>query len=53
MLLFADFSIDRHTIAAISLAGSICDVFGGLYLAYDLLGRNHGTITRSHASSYV
>ncbi len=29
--------IDRHVIAGISIAGSVCDVMGGLYLAYDLL----------------
>ncbi len=41
--------IDRHVIAGISIAGSVCDVMGGLYLAYDLLGANNGplrTLTR-------
>lgn len=42
-------SIDRHTIALISIAGSSLDVLGALYLAYDLLGGEHGplrTLTR-------
>jgi hypothetical protein len=34
--------IDRHVIAGISIAGTVCDVMGGLYLAYDLLGGNSG-----------
>jgi membrane-bound ClpP family serine protease len=34
--------IDRHVIAGISIAGTVCDVMGGLYLAYDLLGGNNG-----------
>src|SRR5690348_14972433 len=41
--------IDRHVIAGISVVGTICDVMGGLYLAYDLLGGNNGplcTLTR-------
>ncbi|MDQ2716043.1 MAG: hypothetical protein M3Z08_14140 [Chloroflexota bacterium] len=41
--------IDRHVIAGISIAGTVCDVMGGLYLAYDLLGGNNGplrTLTR-------
>ena len=41
--------IDRHTIAGISIFGTVCDVMGGLYLAYDLLGGNNGplrTLTR-------
>jgi len=42
-------TIDRHTIALISIIGSSLDVLGGLYLAYDLLGGEHGplrTLTR-------
>jgi hypothetical protein len=42
--------IDHHTVAAISIAGSALDFFGGMYLAYDLLGGKHGplrTLTRS------
>ncbi|PWU12061.1 MAG: hypothetical protein C5B51_01530 [Terriglobia bacterium] len=41
--------VDRHTIALISIAGSSLDVLGALYLAYDLLGGEHGplrTLTR-------
>jgi hypothetical protein len=30
--------IDHHVLAGISIAGIVCDVMGGLYLAYDLLG---------------
>src|SRR5437867_2238476 len=43
------FVIDRHVIAGISIVGTVCDVMGGLYLAYDLLGGNNGplrTLTR-------
>ncbi len=42
--------VDRHTIALISIAGSCLDVLGALYLAYDLLGGEHGplrTLTRA------
>ncbi len=42
--------IDRHTVALISIIGSSLDVLGGLYLAYDLLGGEHGplrTLTRA------
>jgi hypothetical protein len=41
--------IDKHTLALISIAGSSLDVLGALYLAYDLLGGEHGplrTLTR-------
>ena len=41
--------IDRHVLAAISIAGSSLDVIGALYLAYDLFGGQHGplrTLTR-------
>jgi hypothetical protein len=41
--------IDRHTLAIISIVGSSLDVIGSLYLAYDLLGGEHGplrTLTR-------
>src|SRR5579862_4237457 len=43
-------SVDRHTVALISIAGSCLDVLGALYLAYDLLGGEHGplrTLTRA------
>lgn len=36
--------MDHHVIAAISLAGIGLDVLGGLYLAYDLLGGQHGPL---------
>jgi hypothetical protein len=41
--------MDKHTLALISIAGSALDVLGALYLAYDLLGGEHGplrTLTR-------
>jgi hypothetical protein len=43
-------TVDKHTIALISIVGSSLDVFGALYLAYDLLGGEHGplrTLTRA------
>lgn len=42
-------TVDRQTLALISIAGSSLDVLGALYLAYDLLGGEHGplrTLTR-------
>jgi len=42
--------LDRHTLALISIVGSSLDVLGALYLAYDLLGGEHGplrTLTRA------
>ena len=36
--------MDHHTIAAVSLTGIFLDVLGGLYLAYDLLGGQHGPL---------
>ncbi len=42
-------TVDHHTIALISILGSSLDVLGALYLAYDLLGGEHGplrTLTR-------
>jgi hypothetical protein len=44
-----DLTVDKHTLALISIAGSSLDVLGALYLAYDLLGGEHGplrTVTR-------
>src|SRR5271169_3536510 len=41
--------IDRHMLALVSITGSSLDVLGALYLAYDLLGGEHGplrTLTR-------
>jgi hypothetical protein len=42
--------IDRHALAIVSIIGSALDVLGSLYLAYDLLGGEHGplrTLTRA------
>jgi hypothetical protein len=42
--------IDRHILALISIVGCSLDVLGALYLAYDLLGGEHGplrTLTRA------
>jgi hypothetical protein len=36
--------MDHHTVAEISIAGSCLDVLGSLYLAYDLLGAQHGPL---------
>ncbi len=36
--------IDKHTLALISITGSSLDVLGALYLAYDLLGGEHGPL---------
>ena len=43
-------NVDKHTLALISIVGSALDVLGALYLAYDLLGGEHGplrTLTRA------
>src|SRR5205823_5231696 len=45
----APMTIDKHTLALVSIIGSSLDVLGALYLAYDLLGGEHGplrTLTR-------
>jgi len=42
-------TIDRHTLAVVSIVGSSLGVLGAMYLAYDLLGGEHGplrTLTR-------
>jgi hypothetical protein len=36
--------VDHHVLAAISLTGTTLDLLGGLYLAYDLLGGQHGPL---------
>src|SRR5438105_1115012 len=36
--------MDHHWVAAVSLVGISLDVLGGLYLAYDLLGGQHGPL---------
>jgi hypothetical protein len=43
-------AIDRDTLALISIVGGAIDMLGALYLAYDLLGGEHGplrTLTRA------
>src|SRR5882724_4944210 len=42
--------MDKHALALISIIGTSLDVLGALYLAYDLLGGEHGplrTLTRA------
>src|SRR5437660_7226314 len=36
--------VDHHTVAIISITGTWLDVIGSLYLAYDLLGGQHGPL---------
>jgi hypothetical protein len=36
--------MDHHSIAAVSIAGTFLDLLGSLYLAYDLLGGQHGPL---------
>ncbi len=36
--------MDHHTVAAVSIAGTCLDLLGSLYLAYDLLGGQHGPL---------
>ncbi len=36
--------MDHHTVAAVSITGTCLDVLGSLYLAYDLLGGQHGPL---------
>ena len=36
--------MDHHTVAVVSIAGTCLDVLGSLYLAYDLLGGQHGPL---------
>jgi hypothetical protein len=36
--------MNHHTLAAISITGTCLDVLGSLYLAYDLLGGQHGPL---------
>ncbi len=45
--------MDHHTVASISIAGSCLDVLGSLYLAYDLLGGQHGPLRLLTQSSNV
>jgi CDP-diglyceride synthetase len=36
--------MDHHTLAAVSISGTVFDLLGTLYLAYDLLGGQHGPL---------
>src|SRR5260370_22993565 len=36
--------MDFHPVAAVSIPGTCLDVLGSLYLAYDLLGGQHGPL---------
>jgi hypothetical protein len=36
--------VDHHTVAAVAITGTCLDVLGSLYLAYDLLGGQHGPL---------
>jgi len=36
--------VDHHTVALVSITGTGLDVLGSLYLAYDLLGGQHGPL---------
>src|SRR5580698_9663281 len=36
--------MDRHILAIVSITGSSFDLLGALYLAYDLLGGDHGPL---------
>jgi hypothetical protein len=36
--------MDHHIVAAVSITGTCLDVLGSLYLAYDLLGGQHGPL---------
>lgn len=36
--------MDHHVVAAVSIVGTCLDVLGSLYLAYDLLGGQHGPL---------
>ena len=36
--------MDHHTVAIVSITGTCLDVLGSLYLAYDLLGGQHGPL---------
>jgi len=36
--------VDHHTVALVSITGTCFDVLGSLYLAYDLLGGQHGPL---------
>ena len=47
-------ALTRQFVAELSLAGMGCDVLGGCYLAYDLLGGKRGPLrTIARATGYV
>ena len=46
-------TIDKHTLALISIIGSSFDVLGALYLAYDLFGWRARASADSDARGYV
>ena len=47
-------SIDRQTLALVSIVGGALDMIGALYLAYDLLGGEHGPLrTLSRGVTYA
>lgn len=41
-----NFAMDDHISAVVTIIGMTCDVMGGLYLAYDLLGGENGPLAR-------
>jgi hypothetical protein len=46
-------TMDKHTLALVSIIGSSLDVLGAMYLAYDLLGGEHGPLrTLSRGVTY-
>src|SRR5258707_1844612 len=44
MALATIFRMDHNTVAVVSITGTCLDVLGSLYLAYDLLGGQHGPL---------
>ena len=45
-------TIGKHTLALVSIIGSSLDVLGALYLAYDLLGEEHGPLRGSQPKCF-
>lgn len=43
-LAIQSFAMNHHLVAAVSITGTCLDVLGSLYLAYDLLGGQHGPL---------
>ena len=46
-------TIDKHTLALVSIVGSSLDLLGALYLAYDLLGRRARAVAEAEAGNLV